>query len=92
MFRNAEEAGKEAEHAEAEGKKLEELHRRISEAQATPYHTALLQVYPFLALTNLSNVFCPVKGTKSVIFMCLVRFFSMWYIFLKLAYMYEKGF
>lgn len=43
MFRNAEEAGKEAEHAEAEGKKLEELHRRISEAQATPYHTALLQ-------------------------------------------------
>ena len=44
MFRDAGEAGKETEHAEAEGKKLEELHRRIEEAQATPYHAPLLQV------------------------------------------------
>ncbi|KAG0591394.1 hypothetical protein M758_1G168900 [Ceratodon purpureus] len=43
MFRDAGEAGKETEHAEAEGKKLEELHRRIEEAQATPYHAPLLQ-------------------------------------------------
>lgn len=50
MFRDSGEAGKEAEHAEAEGKKLEELHRRIEEAQATPYHALLLQVVLRLCL------------------------------------------
>jgi len=46
MFRDSGEAGKEAEHAEAEGKKREELYRRIKEAQATPFHALLLQVCP----------------------------------------------
>lgn len=43
MFRDSGESGKEAEHAEAEGKKFEDLRRRIAEAQATPYHVPLLQ-------------------------------------------------
>lgn len=43
MFRDSGEAGKEAEHAEAESKKREELRRRIHDAQATPYHAPLLQ-------------------------------------------------
>lgn len=44
MFRDSGEAGKEAEHAEAESKKREELRRRIHDAQATSYHAPLLQV------------------------------------------------
>jgi MAternally-affected-uncoordination protein len=52
MFRYSGEVGKEAEHAEAEGKKLEELHRRIEEAQATPYHAPLLQVCPLLVFSG----------------------------------------
>ena len=55
MFRYSGEVGKEAEHAEAEGKKLEELHRRIEEAQATPYHAPLLQVCPLLVFSGSSN-------------------------------------
>lgn len=43
MFRDSGEVGKEAEHAEAEGKKREELYRRVKEAQATPFHALLLQ-------------------------------------------------
>lgn len=46
MFRASGEPGKEAEHAEAEGKKREELLRRLKEAQANPYHASLLQVSP----------------------------------------------
>ena len=56
MFRVSGEAGKEAEHAEAEAKKLEELHRRIEEAQATPYHALLLQVCPLLMTSGSSNI------------------------------------
>lgn len=55
MFRDSGESGKEAEHAEAEGKKFEDLRRRIAEAQATPYHVPLLQVCPFLLFRSSSN-------------------------------------
>lgn len=44
LFREMGEPGKEAEHAEAEAKKREDLERRFAEAQASSSHSYLVQV------------------------------------------------
>jgi len=85
MFRDSGEAGKEAEHAEAEGKKREELYRRIKEAQATPYHPPLLQVCPCVLwqFRRRCPLFsCVITRAKFVHnSYLLVRFSWEWYIF-----------
>ena len=64
LFREMGEPGKEAEHAEAEAKKRDDLERRFAEAQASSSHSYLVQVCGTFLMGHLQQFFWSLKPSS----------------------------